>query len=67
METELTPNDLIVTLRKYQMIMDQTNALQWEALADLYEHYGLMSNADACRRRAAYYRGLSGGEHEENR
>ncbi len=56
-------------LRLYQVEMDSADPEQWEALADLYERYGLLSNADACRQRAEHYRKVleSGGEDEKNR
>lgn len=50
-------------LRLYQVEMDSADPEQWEALADLYEQYGMLSNAHACRQRAAYYRKLR--QHEE--
>lgn len=67
----ITETVLLSALRLYQQEeMDTTDPEQWEALADLYERYGLVSNADTCRRRAQYYRKVceqSGGVHEQNR
>jgi len=58
-------------LRMYQLEADCADPEHWEALAALYEHYGLVSNAAACRRRAEYYHRISskqiGGSDEQDR
>lgn len=67
----MTAETVLSVLRMYQLEMDSADPAHWEALADLYEHYGLVSNAMACRRRAEYYHDVwskqIGGSDEQNR